>query len=375
MRIGFDAKRIVANGTGLGSYGRTLVNALSALDSGDELLLYAPDGGSEALRTQVEQRGNVRFVFPGKSSLPGYKQYWRSHGIVSQLVADSVDVYHGLSGELPVGIRQKGIKTIVTIHDLIFLRHPEYYHWIDTKIYARKFRQALCEADRIVAISECTKRDILHYGDFPSDRIDVVYQSCGLRFSQHVSESKLQEVHARYDLPACYMLCVGTIEERKNALLAVQALRYLPREMSLVMVGRATPYQKVLDDFISREGLTGRVRFLHGVPNDDLPAIYQLGDVFVYPSRYEGFGIPIVEAIQSGLPVVAATGSCLEEAGGPDSLYVDPDDAEGMAHAVERAVGERAVRVPRSRDYVCRFENQDVAALMLLEYEKLFERK
>lgn len=370
MRIGFDAKRIVANGTGLGSYGRTLVNSLSALATTDEFLLYAPNEGRRDLREQVELRENVRFVYPEKRSVPFYQQYWRTHGVVNQLVLDEVDVYHGLSGELPVGLRKSGIKGIVTIHDLIFLRHPEYYHWVDTKIYARKFRQTLCEAERIIAISECTKRDILHYSDFPADRIDVVYQSCGVRFTQHVSESKLQQVHADYALPAHYLLCVGTIEERKNALLAVRALESLSEEWSLVILGRPTPYLKTLLTYTNQHGLTARVRFLHGVPNDDLPAIYQLADVFVYPSRYEGFGIPIIEAVQSGLPVVAATGSCLEEAGGPDSLYVDPDDAEGLARAVECAVEEREERVRRSREYVRRFENQDVARQMLREYAK-----
>ena len=116
--------------------------------------------------------------------------------------------------------------------------------------------------------------------------------------------------------------------------------------------------------------MTSRVHILHGVSNEDLPAIYHLAEVFVYPSRYEGFGIPIIEAIQSGLPVVACTGSCLEEAGGPDSLYVDPDDEKAMADAIQKASEEKEIRVRKSQEYIQRFENSNLANQMMEEYDK-----
>ena len=177
--IGFDAKRIVKNGTGLGSYGRTLVNDLAA-DERLQLRLYAPDKGRDDLRNQIADRPNVTFCYPSR---PTPRFYWRSRGIVGDLRRDGVQIYHGLSGELPVGIRKSGIRSIVTIHDLIFLRHPEFYHWLDTKIYAWKFRQTIREADHIIAISECTKRDIIEFGDVSEDKISVIYQSFSPRFS------------------------------------------------------------------------------------------------------------------------------------------------------------------------------------------------
>ena len=180
MRIGYDAKRIVSNGTGLGSYGRTLINSLAALEGDDELLLYAPDEGRKEWREQVRLREGVRFVYSDRKHGLG-KSLWRSHGIVEDLRRDGVSLYHGLSGELPVGLRKAGIPGIVTIHDLIFMRHPEYYHAIDAWIYKRKFYQTLREADRIIAISERTRQDIIDLGGFPSDRIDLVYQSCDTR--------------------------------------------------------------------------------------------------------------------------------------------------------------------------------------------------
>ena len=372
MKIGYDAKRIVSNGTGLGSYGRTLINSLSALSTGDEFLLYAPDSGRDALREQVQQRDGVRFVYSGRRNGLA-KSLWRSHGIVENLCQDGVQLYHGLSGELPVGLRKAGIPAIVTIHDLIFMRHPEYYHALDAWIYKRKFYQTLREADRIIAISERTKQDIIDLGGYPADRIDLVYQSCDTRYRLQRAADELQKVHAEYDLPPRYILSVGTIEARKNVLLAVQALEKLPADLSLILVGRQTKYAERVKQYIHRHQLTHRVRFLQGVSNADLPAIYQLAEAFVYPPRYEGFGIPIIEAIQSGLPVVAATGSCLEEAGGPDCFYVDPDDADGLRDAVLKAIAQRDRIVPRAQDYIRRFENSDVARQMQACYQRTLD--
>lgn len=364
LTVGLDAKRIVRNGTGLGSYGRTLANDLAQMD-GLDLRLYAVDKGRDDLRNQVPEGDNLHFCYPRgyyKTSLG--KALWRSRGIVSQLKADGVGVFHGLSGELPMGLGKAGIKSVVTIHDLIFMRHPEYYNRVDVNIYTRKFQQAIREADRIVAISECTKRDICELGDVSDDRVDVIYQSCALRFSAEPLPQKMWEVRSRYDLPDRYVLNVGSIEERKNVLLAVKALRRMPDDVSLVIVGRRTPYVQQVERCMVECGLHERVVMLHDVPDDDLPAIYRMADAFVYPSRYEGFGIPIIEAIRMGLPVVACTGSCLEEAGGPDSIYVGPDDDEAMAHAMGQVLfgaEGRQQRIERSQDYVRRFENTGAA--------------
>lgn len=375
MIIGFDAKRIVRNATGLGSYSRTLVNDLAAIvPQGTELRLYTPDDGRDDLRSQVKETSNMKYVYPENSPFRIQRDLWRMKGIVNDLKRDGVKLYHGLTGELPIGIRKAGIKSVVTIHDLIFMHHPEYYNRIDTKIYAWKFRQTCREADRIIAISECTKRDIMRFGGVEPQRIDVVYQSCSTEFKVRESEKKLQEVHSCYMLPERYIVNVGTIEERKNILLAVKAMPMLPADVSLVIVGRSTPYADMVKEYVEKNGLGQRVKFLHNVPHNDLPAIYQMAEACVYPSRYEGFGLPIIEAIQSGLPVVACTGSCLEEAGGNDTIYVKPDDAYGMAEAIKQVlVGApgREERIGRSQQYVTRFEGNNVAQKVLDIYRKL----
>jgi glycosyltransferase involved in cell wall biosynthesis len=257
-----------------------------------------------------------------------------------------------------MGLRRAGIRGIVTIHDLIFMRHPEYYHWLDTKIYEWKFRQALREADHIIAISERTRQDILELGgEEYADRISVIYQSFAPHYSGPVKEERKTAVRERYKLPQRFVLNVGTIERRKNLALAVEAVDLLPQDVHLVAVGRQTDYVRELPN-------SDRLHLLSGVPDQDLSAIYSLAEAFVYPSRYEGFGIPIIEAIAAGLPVVACTGSCLEEAGGPDSRYVGPDDVIGMAEALKmslRGARGRQERIVRSQAYIRRFEGNDVA--------------
>lgn len=371
MKIGFDAKRIVRNRTGLGSYGRTLINALSDADDEMNLLLYAPDEGNDDLRLQVNETPHVRFVYPHRRIFPFYKQLWRRKGVVKDLKRDGISLFHGLSGELPKGLKAAGIPSIVTIHDLIFMRHPQYYHWWDAMIYTLKFRQTLREADRIIAISEHTKQDIIRLGKYPEDKIDVIYQSCSTRFRQQATEEERRETALHYHLPARYVLYVGTVEERKNALLAVKALHALPADLHLVIVGKHTAYAEDVSQYVRRNGLERRVHFLRNVPNTDMPAIYQQAEVFVYPSRYEGFGIPIIEAIQSGLPVVACSGSCLEEAGGPHNRYVHPDDAKGMASAIlsllKGAEGRDEI-IAKSKEYVQQFENKDTAQRVIEVY-------
>ena len=374
LTIGYDAKRAVSNGTGLGNYCRTLLNDLGTIDTTDSFRLYVPDLGRDDLRSQLDMPRNMSFVTPANKLVKPLRSLWRIKGIVNDLKRDGVDIYHGLTGELPLGLSEAGIKSVVTIHDLIFMRCPEYYNPVDVAIYKWKFRNAIRQANRIIAISECTRRDIMELGEIDDSRIHVVYQSCDTRFRLQVSPEQKQDVRARYSLPKRYVLFVGTIEERKNALLAAQALPYLSDEIHLVLVGRQTAYAKTIFSFARQNGLANRIHMLSGVPTSDLYAIYQQAECFVYPSRYEGFGIPVIEAIQSRLPVIACTGSCLEEAGGPDNVYVDPDEPQEMAMAIKSITDNPdAARqiVTRSLDYIRRFENGNVAQEMLNVYRSL----
>ena len=336
MRIGFDGKRAVQNFTGLGNYSRYIADILCHFYPENDYILYAPKKRDNKRLNQLTGQYRQLFLAYPVSFWKKLSSLWRIWGITSQLESEGIDIFHGLSNELPLNIRKSRIKSIVTIHDLIFLRYPQYYHLIDRKIYTYKFRKACENADKIIAISECTKRDIIRYFGISEDKIEVVYQGCDTSFTHAVTEEKKREVRSKYQLPEHYILNVGSIEERKNILAAVQALPMLPTDIHLVIVGRRTDYTEKVEQYIKKNKLTERVHIISNVPFDDLPAFYQSAEIFVYPSRFEGFGIPIIEALYSGIPVVAATGSCLEEAGGPESIYVNPDDIAGMADAFKQ---------------------------------------
>ena len=227
---------------------------------------------------------------------------------------------------------------------------------------------------RIIAISQRTRQDIAQLGGIDEEHIDLIYQSCNPRYSSVLAPQQLEDVRGRLGLPKHFFLSVGSIEERKNLMLAVEALPHLPAELHLVAVGKQTGYAPKMLQKARRLGVLERVHLLHGVADADLQALYQLAEVFVYPSRYEGFGIPIIEAIQCRLPVVAATGSCLEEAGGPDCLYVSPDAPDALAAAIVQlrpGADGREERVRRSLLYVQRFQGLSVASQVADIYRQL----
>ncbi|MBB6272874.1 glycosyltransferase involved in cell wall biosynthesis [Pedobacter cryoconitis] len=334
MNIGFDGKRAANNLTGLGNYSRSLVLQLSEFFPQNQYFVYSPKVKSHGQISSFFKKENIHLMLPRKSSL-----LWRSFGIKKQLKQDNITIYHGLSNEIPIGM-PSSIQTMVTMHDLIFLRYPQYYKFIDRTIYNFKSKYACQHADHIIAISEQTKNDIIKYYHIDPSKIEVLYQTCDDSFKQLIPQDFKEKIREKYSLPQKYLLNVGTIEPRKNLLAVVRALPAIDPAYKLVVVGKKQPYaQKVMAE-IQRLGLEERVIFLKDIPFSDLPSIYQLATVFVYPSFYEGFGIPVIEALYGKTPVVSATGSCLEEAGGPYSLYVDPHDFTALAKAVNTILAD-----------------------------------
>ncbi|MGL5771665.1 MAG: glycosyltransferase family 4 protein [Bacteroidales bacterium] len=377
MRIAFDAKRATHNGTGLGNYSRFVLNTLSTYNSDNEYLLFTPSEGKPSLRSKINNGLNIQYRFPkGFWKGFGVKSIWRSYGIVSDINLENMDIYHGLSNEIPFGLQKSGVKSVVTIHDLIFLRYPEFYKPIDRLIYKFKFKRACQKADRVIAVSEMTKRDIVNFFNIDPKKIDVIYQGCDNSFKVAAAEELKKQVKQKYKLPDNYILYVGTIESRKNLLLALKALKESSNKIPLVAVGRPTPYMNEVKQFIKENGLEDLVTFLHGVPFGDLPAIYQQATIFVYPSFFEGFGIPIIEALYSGIPVIAATGSCLEEAGGPDSIYVNPNSVEQMRDAMSYLINnpdQRNKMIASGKQYAKLFDEENIAIELQKLYDKLID--
>jgi glycosyltransferase involved in cell wall biosynthesis len=374
MKIGFDGKRALQNNTGLGNYSRYLVEILSAYFPENHYILFAPKRRENPRLEKLQCAPNVSFFYPKTYFWQRFSSLWRLLGIKADLRREKPDIYHGLSNELPLGVTFTGMRSVVTIHDLIFLRYPQYYKPVDRLIYRLKFHYACRKADKIIAVSECSKRDIVCYFQIPEEKIEVIYQGCHPCFREEVAAEKKIEVSHKYSLPKHYLLYVGTVESRKNLLLVVKALKLLPPEISLVAVGKKTPYQDLVEKYASENGIADRLHIFNGVPFADLPAFYSQAKIFIYPSFFEGFGIPIVEALSQGVPVVAATGSCLEEAGGPDSIYVDPLDETVLAEKIDMIWSNPELAtsmVKAGKAYVERFSDEKIAGQLMAVYSSL----
>ena len=388
MNIGFDAKRAAQNRTGLGNYSRFVIRILSEKFAGNQYHLYTPKPHRMPYLQEIPTLKHLFLHFPPQGIWSRLRSLWRVWGITKDIQKDGIHIFHGLSNELPLNIGTpeqrkmkadgKGCKYIVTVHVLIFIHTPQYYHWIDRQIYNFKFRRACRCADRVIAVSEYTKQEIMHYYHTPESKIDVVYQGCDPVFSQEIEEGKLQEVKARYQLPDKFVLYVGSIEERKNLMLVAKAMAKLNRRAAIhvVAVGRRTAYVDKIQNFLKAQGIEHLFHFYHQVPYADLPSFYKWASTFAYPSRIEGFGIPLLEAISSGVPAIGCTGSCLEEAGGPNSIYVNPDDAQGMADAILRTCTDEDLRqhmISEGKKYALNFSDEKLSHDLMKVYENLSE--
>lgn len=359
MKFGFDAKRAFHNKTGLGNYSRDAIKLLSKYYTNNEYILYNPKEGSVNYDIDAS---NTRIDFPEKKRHKIFTSYWRQKPIVKQLVKDEVDVFVGLSNELPSGIDKINIKSVVVIHDLIFIHFPKLYSKIDQKIHVKKVKKACASANKIIAISEQTKNDIVEFLKVDSSKIEVVYQGCHSVFQKEFDLELQKQTKEKFNLPDKYILNVGTIEKRKGLLTVVQAIADL-KQVNLVVVGRETEYTKKVRDFIEKENMQNRVFFLKGVSMPELASIYQQAEVFVYPSIFEGFGIPIIEALFSKTPVISSTGSCFSEAGGEYSWYIEPGNSSEFKLALVDLLNNKETRdemASRGYDFVQKFRDENV---------------
>jgi glycosyltransferase involved in cell wall biosynthesis len=371
MRIGFDAKRAFANNTGLGNYSRFVLNALSAYAPDHKYFVYAPKNKQNLFPEFPERAIHYPETFLDKK-LPSF---WRYSTITKQLRNDNIAIFHGLSNELPQGLRQSGIKSVVTIHDLIFERLPHVFKPLDRLIYRHKFQSACERADAIIAVSEQTKRDLNELYRVDNSKIEVVYQDCNALFKKPVDEQEKDRIAALYQLKEPYILSVGTLEERKNQHRLVEAFARMDRKnFKLVLIGKPTAYISKIQRIIAENKLENEVIILHNIPTAQLPALYQKAAVFAYISVYEGFGIPILEALHSGTPVLAAKGSCLEEAGGPGGLYADPYKTEDISKQLEKLITDAHLRTSLTeagKIHITQFSAEKIAAQLTGIYNKL----
>lgn len=362
MKIAYDAKRFFHNTSGLGNYSRDLVRILANNYSKNEYFLLSKNKNERG--AEILALGNVHYC---QLSSGIFSRQLKMGKDAQKL---GVDIFHGLSGELPLKWNEKSIKKIVTIHDLIFERYPQFYSFFDRKIHFWKFKKAVEVADLIIAISEQTKRDIVDFLGVSEDKIRVVYQGCHRAFKEKPSEEFLIQIREKFNLPNRFILNVGTIEVRKNLISVVKAL--YGTKIPLVVVGKKTKYYQEIKKEIQKDGI--EVHFLQEVNMEELAGLYRLADIFIYPSLFEGFGIPIIEALFSEVVVITSNLSCLPEAGGKHSVYVNPlniEDIRAKILFLWENEAERKRRAARGLEFVQKFNDEQIARDLIAVYEEV----
>lgn len=374
-KIGFDAKRAFKNFSGLGNYSRSTISSLTTIFNYNEYYLYTPDYKKHPLHKFAEA-SNIKIRKPEKFTEKKLPSLWRSYTLKSQIENDSLDLWHGLSGELP--ICPVHAAKVVTIHDLIFLRYPKFYKPLDRWIYKKKVEYAVKNADKIIAISKQTADDIVEFFGVDRDKIEVIYQSCDPQFYKKATQEQIELAKKKYNLPKRFIVAMGTVEERKNVANVVKALPSLPKDIKLYCFGKWTPYAIKVNSIAEKLGVKDRVVMVHNADFSLIPAVYSLAECLIYVSFFEGFGVPVLEGITYGIPVITSGGSSMLEAGGDSALYANPDSPSDIADKIEMLLSSPTLKrsmIERGYAHAKNFRDDKVAERVFEVYKKVIENK
>lgn len=366
MIVGYEAKRIFSNYTGLGNYSRTLIeNIAEYYPTEITPVLFTP-------KVSINKRTEQVYAL-SKTITPKQKFLWRSFRQVNEWEKNNIDLYHGLSGEIPF-INKRNVPVAVTIHDLIYLQYPKMYTAIDRGIYDFKSRYAVKKSDKIIAISQSTKKVIVDLYNVPENKIEVVYQSAHSIFENFKPENA--DDLADSMLPSSFFLYVGAINERKQLKIIFEALNTLPKDQRLpvVVIGNGGKYLKEVENYVAEKNL--RDLFIH-LKNFDfhlLPSLYSKATALIYPSLFEGFGIPVIEALWCKCPVVTSNVSSMPEAAGKDSLLIDPYSIDSLRSAMTNILDsktEMADITEKGYAYVQKFHSKKTTENMVTLYKNI----
>lgn len=368
MRIAFDGTTLTPGRTGVGYYTEHLLQHLAreVEATGDELVVVS----NRPIDTQAPLPRHVRVHqghrFPVRIG-------WMQLRAARALDAIKADVAHFTNGMMPFAAP---VSTVVTIHDLSLKLYPQC-HPVRRLLLNRPLMQvAMRQAAAIVTVSNSTRRDLLRLHGVPADRVSVVHEAASPAFRPIRDRARLESVRAKYALPERFVLYVGTIEPRKNLgrlMEAVAQARAAGIPHHLVCVGPYGWSSRDLQGLIERLGLTPYVHFTGYVPFADLPALYNLGELFVFPSLYEGFGLPVIEAMACGTPVITANSSSLIEIAGDAAVTIDPASTDALAQAIRDLAMDEAWRrdlAGRGRHRSRAFSWTQTAREMLALYQR-----
>lgn len=361
MKVGLDVSLVAGERAGGGEYSYQLARALPRVDPGVSYLLYPvfyyivhPDYP----RARLPEAANARVAFGGLRPRD-VLAFWRADAsaMFKEWLLGPVDVVHSTTFCVPrFCLRPK--RLVVTIYDLSFITHPELHLAANVAHCLAGTRLALEHADAIIAISEHTRRDLVERLGAPAERISVTPLAHDPELARVTDPRRLADVRQRYALPEHFVLFLGALEPRKNLPRLLEAYAALPgalrRDVHLVVAGMSGWLNDSLHARVAQLGLEGSVRFAGYIDGDDLAAVYSVAAVLAYPSLYEGFGLPVLEAMACGTPVLTSNVSSLPEVVGDAAVLVTPDDVGSIAAGLQRLLEDAALRAELSARGVAR---------------------
>jgi len=369
MRICIDISPAVHRRAGLGRYAQELTATLLAIDAENEYVAFYNRPSEAQIDPPFDRLPHLTTNLPNKP--------WRMSVLLAQLahlpqdrLFPGVDLFHATDHLSP---RLSRVRSVFTLHDLVFRFHPETHMPLNRWFLTLMMPRFLRAADAVIAVSQCTKRDAMRLYGLDEAKIRVIYEGVNTRFRPADSEA-IKDVRARYGLPERFILYVGTIEPRKNLTIlleAYQALRSQGSNFKLVIVGKKGWLYKGFFQRLRELGLEGEVVFPGFVPDEDLPALYSAANLFVFPSLYEGFGLPPLEAMACGTPVIASNVSSLPEVVGEAGIMVEPRDVRALAEAMERVLMDNREVGEKELQQAARFSWERAARETLLVYAEV----
>lgn len=347
MHIGIDVSAAVNQRAGIGRYARELVRELLRIDDQNIFRLFSFYGDETAFFREVGRGKNVELEskhYPGRFFRLMLLALYKS-GISPDFLVGSVDVFHSPDHVFPAC---KKIPTVLTIHDLAFLLYPENYTRINRAYLSAMVPQSVKQAASIIAVSKQTKEDLVRMVGVPEERISVIYNGIESNF-RPMTRDECEATWQKYSLPkGGYLLYVGTLEPRKNIAGLIRAYAKIQKNpgisQRLVICGGLGWLYRELFGLVNELGLRKEIIFTGHVPNKDLPAIYCGAELLVYPSIYEGFGLPVLEAMACGTPVITSNVSSLPEVAGDAALLISPNDVEELTEAINRLLSDSELR-------------------------------
>jgi glycosyltransferase involved in cell wall biosynthesis len=328
--------------TGIGRYTVELARALARAESSLELTLLAA-GKPEALRGDGGRWAEL--AMPGCRLLPGLMTLGNVL-IPAAARRLGLDVVHDPTGVTPLVFGAAGARIVVTVHDVFAWSYPGTSSPLDTLIYRHWLPRVLPRAETVITVSHHSKTDIIRYLGVAADKVQVIHLAISNRYRPTTTQ-EIAAARSRYNLPQNCILITGSVEERKNTRRLLEAYAQLRRggeQRPLVIAGARRRKSAGVVETVSRLGLERQVIFTGYVAEADLPAVYSGADLFVFPSLYEGFGLPPLEAMACGAPVVCSNAASLPEVVGDAALLFDPQDVDGMAEAMQRVLADTALR-------------------------------